>query len=64
VRIDLGAFHDLDDDTSFSERLVQEQSVFVLPGKVRTCAGWRLCVCVHANAFAFVCVRRCVHGRV
>ena len=34
VRIDLAAFRDIKDDAHFSELLVQEQSVFVLPGKV------------------------------
>lgn len=38
VQIDTAAFRDLKDDMVFSETLVQEQSVFVLPGQVR--AKW------------------------
>jgi len=38
VQIDTAAFRDLKDDMVFSEKLVQEQSVFVLPGQVR--AKW------------------------
>ena len=52
VRIDLAAFRDIADDMAFSEKLVQEQSVFVLPGQVRRRAGWRarhLCVSVCAS---------------
>ena len=54
VEIDTDKFVDIKDDVQFTEKLLSEQSVFVLPGKVCVC----VCVCV----LVCVCVRGVVCG--
>lgn len=58
VGIEIDKFKDIPNDVEFARKLLQEQVVFVLPGKIFKCENFvRLVICPPVNKLEEACIR-------
>jgi len=56
--IDFSKFEDFDNDVAFAKKLLEEESVFVLPGKIFKCENFiRLVICPPTTTLTVACTR-------